>query len=286
PDAQAPHWPTYNTKKKSNPNFQRYIDTYLKPQVRELVVKYDPVVLWFDADWIPEYTHAMGLDLYEFVRGLKPEILINNRVDTGRKGKQGMNADDRRYAGDFGTPEQQILEGTSSFDWETCMTMNDSWGYNANDHNWKPAETLIHQLIDVVSKGGNYLLNVGPTAEGVFPGPSVERLGEMGDWLAINGEAIYGSRPWTTSGEGDSIRYTSMGDSVVHAITLDWPGDTLTLTKVRPSPNAKISLLGDDESLPWTYDDEAGLRIAIPVRLQAVPDRPGEYAWVFRIPIR
>ncbi len=286
PDAQAPHWPTYNTKEKSNPNFQRYIDTYLKPQVRELVEKYDPDVLWFDGEWVPEYTHAMGLDLYQFVRGMKPEILVNNRVDTGRKGMQGMNAEDQEYAGDFGTPEQEILEGASTFDWEACMTMNDTWGFDSHDHNWKAAETLIHNLIDIVAKGGNYLLNVGPTAEGVFPEPSVERLGEMGDWLAINGEAIYGSRPWTTSGEGDSLRYTSMGDSVVHAITLGWPGDTLTLTKVRPSPNAKITLLGDGEALPWTFDEETGLRIALPGRLQEASDRPGEYAWVFRIPIR
>ena len=147
PDAQAPHYPTYNTGDKENPNFPRFVEEYLKPQVRELVEGYDPAVLWFDGEWIPEYTHAMGLDMYTFVRGLKPDILINNRVDKGRQGMQGMNRDDQQYAGDFGTPEQEILEGTSAFDWESCMTMNDSWGYKAADDNWKSAETLIHNCL-------------------------------------------------------------------------------------------------------------------------------------------
>ena len=181
PDAQGPHWPTYNTKKKENPNFGRYVENYLKPQIKELLTGYGDIgVLWFDGQWVPEWNEDYGDDMYAFVRGLKPDIIINNRV--GKK----------REAGDFGTPEQKIpAKGLGGVDWETCMTMNDTWGFKKNDHNWKSTEDLVRKLVDIASKGGNFLLNVGPTAEGTIPGPSVERLKAMGRWLKVNGESIY-----------------------------------------------------------------------------------------------
>jgi len=282
PDAQAPHYPTYNTGEKTNPNFPDYVETYLKPQVRELVENYDPAVLWFDGEWIPEWTHEMGLDMYTFVRSLKPDILINNRVDKGRQGMQGMNREDQQYAGDFGTPEQEILGGTSTFDWESCMTMNDTWGYKSFDDNWKSAETLIHNLVDIAAKGGNYLLNVGPTAEGLIPAPSVERLAEMGDWMDVNGEAIYGSRLWEPYQEGETIRYTHTGGDHVYAVSLAWPGEQLTLGAVAPEPGSEIYLLGYDAPLSWTTEGDS-LRIAIPEALQDEARRPGQYAYTFKI---
>jgi len=282
PDAQAPHYPTYNTSEKSNPNFQRYVDNYLKPQVRELVTKYDPVVLWFDGEWIPEWTHEMGLDMYNFVRSMKPDILINNRVDKGRRGMQGMTLTDQQYAGDFGTPEQEILEGTSTLDWESCMTMNDTWGFKSTDHNWKSADSLVHNLVDIVAKGGNYLLNVGPTAEGLIPQASVERLAEMGDWMDVNGEALYGSRLWTYYEDGESVRYTHVGDNI-YAISLGWPGRELKLTRVQPDAGSEIRLLGYDQPLSWTYDATDGLTITLPPALQNESARPSKYAYAFRI---
>jgi len=282
PDAQAPHFPTYNTSEKSNPNFPRYVEDYLKPQVSELVTNYDPVVLWFDGEWIPEWTHEMGLDMYNFVRSLKPDILINNRVDKGRQGMQGMNRTDQRYAGDFGTPEQEILAGTSTLDWESCMTMNDTWGFKSTDDNWKSAETLIHNLVDIVAKGGNYLLNVGPTAEGLIPQASVERLAEMGDWMEVNGEAIYDSRLWSYYEEGEAVRYTHVGDNI-YAISLGWPGRQLTLHRVQPHDGSEIRLLGYDQPLSWSYDPSDGLIITLPEALQAEAARPSKYAYAFRI---
>lgn len=201
---------------------QEYID-YMKAQLREIVTRYDPAVLWFDGEWVEWWTEEDGKDLYNYVRSLKPEIIINNRVGKGRMGMKGLNKGPG-YAGDFGTPEQEIPPtGLPGVDWESCMTMNDTWGYKSYDHNWKSAETLIRNLIDVAGKGGNYLLNVGPTAEGVIPEPSVERLRAIGRWLQVNGEAIYatGPSPFPSLAWG---RATTKG-SRVYLHVFEWPAD-------------------------------------------------------------
>src|SRR5712692_8209209 len=167
---------------------------YMKEQLRELVTGYDPAVLWFDGEWQDWWTEADGKDLYQYVRSLKPDIIINNRVGKGRKGMEGLNKDDQEYAGDFGTPEQQIPPaGIRGVDWESCMTMNETWGFKSYDDQWKSVETLVRNVIDTASKGGNYLLNVGPTAAGEIPQPSVERLAGIGKWMKVNGDAIYGT---------------------------------------------------------------------------------------------
>jgi alpha-L-fucosidase len=208
--------------------FPHYRDEYLKPQLKELITGYGPLgVLWFDGEWISEWTEQDGKDLYAYVRSLQPSIIVNNRVGKGRAGMAGMSTDPHA-AGDFGTPEQEIpATGVDGVDWESCMTMNNSWGFNAQDSNWKSTETLVRQLIDIASKGGNYLLNVGPTALGTIPEPSVVRLKEMGHWLATNGEAIYGTQasplegiPW-----GRCTKKTSPGKTTLYLHVFDWPTD-------------------------------------------------------------
>jgi len=190
------HHPDYLPRRPWDPRagveakFDRYIE-HLKGQLKELVTGYDPGVLWFDGEWENTWTHEHGRMLYDYVRSLKSGIIVNNRVDKGRKGMQGMT-EEGEFRGDFGTPEQEIpATGIPGMDWETCMTMNDTWGYKKDDQHWKSGEDLIRKLSDIASKGGNFLLNVGPTSEGLIPQPSVERLAAMGKWLGVNGESIY-----------------------------------------------------------------------------------------------
>jgi alpha-L-fucosidase len=209
-------------------DFERYVG-HLRKQVTELLTNYGDIgVMWFDGEWENTWTHAHGQALYELCRQLQPNVIVNNRVDKGRAGMAGMTTD-ARFVGDFGTPEQEIPPtGLPGVDWETCMTMNQHWGYNQFDQDWKSSADLIRKLVDIVSKGGNFLLNVGPTAEGEFPQPCLERLRAMGAWLRVNGEAIYGtsagpfkSLPWGRCTQ----RARDGGTTRLYLHVFEWPGD-------------------------------------------------------------
>lgn len=214
---------------------------YMKTQLEELITRYDPGVLWFDGEWVDWWTGEDGRDLYNYVRRLKPSIIVNNRVGKGRRGMQGLD-EGPEAVGDFGTPEQEIPPtGLPDVHWEACMTMNETWGYKAYDDKWKPAEMLIRNLIDIASKGGNYLLNVGPTAEGRIPEPSVSRLRAVGAWLKVNGESIYGAgpSPFKSLAWG---RATQKGNRL-YLHVFDWPEGELRLPGLRNAVR-KAYLLG------------------------------------------
>jgi alpha-L-fucosidase len=209
---------------KIHPEAKAEYINYMKAQLKELVTWYDPAVLWFDGEWIGWWTPEDGQDLYNYVRSLKPDIIINNRVGKSRNGMQGMSKGGEQV-GDFGTPEQQIPpSGLPGLDWESCMTMNDTWGYGKFDNNWKSAQTIVRNLVDIASKGGNYLLNVGPTSEGLIPEPSVERLAEVGKWMKANGESIYGTSASPFSSGLPFGRATTKGNKVYLQV-FDWPAD-------------------------------------------------------------
>jgi alpha-L-fucosidase len=247
----------------------------MKPQLRELIMKYDPELLWFDGEWIPEWTEEQGRDLYNYLRRLKPSLIINNRVGKGRSGMQGMSKF-KEAVGDFGTPEQEILEQSEQSDWESCMTINDTWGFKKHDDNWKPVDTLIYNLIDIAAKGGNYLLNVGPTAEGLIPAPSTSRLLEIGKWLSLNGEAIYNSGHLQQYKEGEHIRFTtSKNGKYIYAI-LTKQANEVQIRTIAPKKGSSIYMLGTEKPLAWRQEKD-GVVVQLPKTL------PGQYAWVIKI---
>jgi len=208
-------------------DFDRYVE-HMKKQLKELVDNYGDIgVLWFDGEWEETWSNEYGKEIYQYVRGLQPSIIINNRVDVGRGGMEGLSKG-KEFAGDFGTPEQQVPgTGLPGVDWESCITMNNHWGYNKNDHNWKSTGELIRMLVDIASKGGNLLLNVGPTSEGLIPEPSIERLKSVGAWMKVNGEAIYGSQasPFKELEWGRCTQKIHGENTSLYLHIFDWPAD-------------------------------------------------------------
>jgi alpha-L-fucosidase len=255
----------WETRSSEGAVFDRYVG-YMKNQVRELLTNYRDIgVLWFDGEWEHTWTPERGRDLYAYVRSLSPDIIINNRVGKGRAGMAGTY-DPAEASGDFGTPEQEIPATGLGYDWETCMTMNDHWGYNKHDANWKSSRQLIRMLVDIASKGGNFLLNVGPTAEGLFPQESIDRLADMGRWMEANGEGIYG----TTASlfEGLSWGRSTTKDRMLYLHVFDWPADGRLMVPGLLSKAEKAYLLDGGGVLEVEYQPGAAV-VRVP---QPAPD--------------
>jgi alpha-L-fucosidase len=202
-------WDYPDEKKK---DFSKYFERKVKPQVRELLTSYGPIgIMWFDT---PEgITRAQSEELVRLIHSLQPSTIVNARVGN--------------RLGDYAVQEQKVPTSGDAQPWETCMTLNGHWGYKKNDDNWKPTETLVQHLVDITSKGGNFLLNVGPTGEGVIPAPSQERLAEVGRWMKVNGEAIYGT---TACGLGKldwgrCTRKAQRGFTTLYLHVFNWPAD-------------------------------------------------------------
>jgi alpha-L-fucosidase len=255
---------------KIHPERKAEYMAFMKQQLKELLDTCDPEVLWFDGEWPAWYTEEDGRELYAYLRKLKPQIIINNRVGKGRKGMEGLSKGDREYVGDFGTPEQQIpATGLPGVDWESCMTMNHTWGYKSYDHDWKSAQTLVRNVIDIASKGGNYLLNVGPTAEGLIPGPSVERLEAIGRWMKANGESIHATQasPFAKTPWGRCTRKKlDDGNTRLYLHVFSWPQDGKLIVPGLANAPIRATLLDAGKTLDVTAGDNE-VTIALPAEM-------------------
>ncbi len=248
-----------------------YIDKTAVPQVKELLTNYGPdvpAVLWWDTP--KEMNYERARKLYDTVQAIRPDLITNNRLGGG-------------FKGDTETPEQHIpAQGYPGRDWESCMTMNNTWGFKKDDDDWKSTSTLIFNLCDIASKGGNYLLNVGPTSEGRIPQPSIERLAEVGAWMKINGEAIYGTVA-TPFGEelGEAVKggklfgretmVSSANDwrctsrpGKIYPIIFKWPEDGRLLLPGLKSKVTRAYMLATGENVPFSANPD-GVTLEMPM---------------------
>ncbi len=237
-------------------DFAHYLENKVKPQVRELLTQYGPIgLIWFDTPVSISLEQSQALS--RLVHRLQPDCLVSGRVGNG--------------VGDYGSlGDNQIPTGRLEGYWETPATLNDTWGYKTDDHNWKSVKTLLHLLVDLASKGINYLLNIGPRADGSVPMPSVNRLRAIGKWMQTNHEAIYDSKATPYPYEFPWGGITQKGNRLYLLFTR-WPGERFVLLGLHNRVK-KATLLADNRAhiaVSQTRDNDCDM---LELRLPKCPD--------------
>jgi alpha-L-fucosidase len=292
------YWWKYFPVSDRNANYaiQKYPEQWKKftdythNQLNELVSDYGKVdILWLDGGWVRKKTDEEIknelLEIYDGSRWARnpqsQDIDMARLVKEVRQKQPKLIVVDRAVPGEqqnYLTPEQHIPDEGLPYPWETCMTMANSWSFVPNDV-YKPANEIIEKLVDIVSKGGNYLLNIGPGPDGELDPNAYIRLKEIGAWMKTNGEAIYGSRMYTSFSEGDAVRFTQSKDGKTKFIFLfDFPDSKVQLSKIKCAKNAKLQLLGSKSKLSWKQTGKV-LEISLPASMKKVTD----YVWVIKV---
>ncbi len=255
---------TRNDFEPTKPQSEAY-GKYVDAQYRELIARYKPAVLWNDIDY-PKSGHPMEIEA-EYYNAV-PDGVVDNRFGIKHT--------------DYVTPEYSTLKEINPQKWEECRGLGQSFGYNRAEGEAQTiaADKLIYLLVDIVSKNGNLLLDVGPEADGTIPAVQMERLKALGAWLDQNGEAIYGTHPWKhaegKTADGIDVRFTQKNSILYATLMGDVKGTPVTLTGLKPKPGAKVRLLGYGEPLQWSQVGE-DIKVNLPSSL------PGKYAYVLGI---
>lgn len=274
---------TWDYPNEDAKDFTKYFERKVKPQVKELLTQYGPIaIMWFDT---PEgiITKQQSTELRQLIKTIQPGCIINNRI--------GNNA------GDYNVFEQAISAKKDTKPWESCITMSGKWSYNKYDKAWKSPELIVRQLVEIVAKGGNLLLNLNPTGVGLFLPEANERLAEIAKWMKVNQEAIYGAHTWDVVAEQVAVTKAQTGEKVANAmpdtnndntakeinpdiyftakdkniylIARSWKSSEINAKSfTQPYPIANITLLGSTAKVAWKQDHE-GLHIVMPSELPA-----------------
>lgn len=232
---------------------RRFVD-YTHGLIRELMTNYGKIdVLWYDVSWPLDVNGWESVRMNDMVFGLQPEIIVNNR---------------NKLHGDFSTPEQKIVAATDGRAWESCMTLNDSWGYQRADDDWKSPRTVIRNLIKCASEGGNYLLNIGPKPDGSVPEESVRILSEVGEWMQTNGHTIYESDVCQVR-RSTYASFTRKGNTLYMHVHF-WPGEYVAISGLRTRVKS-AHLLKSGAEVKFTQDDFQTKLTGLPAE---APDTP------------
>ncbi len=286
---------------------KRYVNEHMIPQFKDVVTRYEPSIIFSDGEWDMKDKDWRSEEMVAWVYNeakCRDDVIVNDRWGKGARHNHGGY-----YTTEYGAGLKDAAKP-----WEECRGIGHSFGYNRNESidDYNSGQELLLMLIDLVSRGGNLLLDIGPTGDGRIPVIMQERLLQIGDWLKVNGEAIYGTRAWKNTcqwsagkrpeqvykeykakynvmdvvGAGPKdgravkeIFFTSK-PGVLYATVAAWPGDKLVVRDVKPAADVKVSMLGRDEPLSWRG---AGDRMVIDLSTIGRDELPCKWAWTFRI---